>query len=51
VAPSLYQHRSLVQHVGEVSTWSKTAKLNANGRRSIDWPGPDVDALTFKWRS
>jgi len=45
-----YQHRSLVQHVGEVSTWT-TSKLTGNGRRSIDWPGPDVDALTFKWRS
>lgn len=43
-----YQHRSLVQHVGEVSTWTPST-LSGNGRRSIDWPGPNVDALTFAW--
>lgn len=44
-----FQHRSLVEHTGEVSTWDDAAKLTDPGRRSIDWPGPTVDALTFKW--
>lgn len=39
-----WQHRSLVDHIGEVSTWNAALTLRGNGRRSIDWPGPDVDA-------
>lgn len=42
------QHRSVVEHVGDVSTWT-TSDLSGPGRRSADFPGPDVDALTFAW--
>jgi hypothetical protein len=41
-----FQHRSVVQHVGEVSTWSPPARLDEPGRQAVDWPGPDVDAFT-----
>jgi hypothetical protein len=44
-----WQHRSVVEHVGEASTWDPGATLDAPGRQSQDWPGPDVDALTFRW--
>lgn len=44
-----YQHRSVVEHTGEVSTWNPKLTLRGSGRRSIDWPGPTVDALRFKW--
>lgn len=44
-----YQHRSVVQHVGEASTWNKALTLKGNGRRAIDWPGPDTDAMLFDW--
>lgn len=40
------QHRSLVEHRGEVSTWT-TSTLAGAGRRSQDWPGPDVDAYAL----
>lgn len=43
-----YQHRSVVEHVGEKSTWCDSP-LTDPGRQSIDWPGPTVDALTFAW--
>jgi hypothetical protein len=39
-----WQHRSVVEHVGAVSTWTP-ATLEAPGRRAQDWPGADVDAL------
>lgn len=39
-----YQHRSVVEHIGEVSTWDVRLTLDERGRRSIDWPGPDFDA-------
>jgi hypothetical protein len=45
---AFFQHRSVVEHVGDVSTWTP-AGLEEPGRRSQDWPGPDVDALTFAW--
>lgn len=44
-----WQHRSVVEHTGEVSTWNSKLTLRGAGRKSIDWPGPTVDALTFKW--
>lgn len=44
-----YQHRSLVEHRGDVSTWDDRLRLTDPGRSSADWVGPTVDALTFKW--
>lgn len=42
----LYQHRSLVQHVGFTSMWTPGNKL-AKRLPGRDWPGADFDALTL----
>ena len=42
----LYQHRSLVQHVGFTSLWQPGNEL-AKRRPAQDFPGPDFDALTL----
>jgi hypothetical protein len=41
-----YQHRSVVQHVGGVSTWTPST-LAGGGRTAIDWPGTDADAYSI----
>lgn len=42
----LYQHRSLVQHVGFQSMWNPGNNL-AKRLPAQDFPGPDFDALTL----
>lgn len=42
----LYQHRSLVQHVGFDSMWTPGNNL-AKRRPAQDWPGVEFDALTL----
>ncbi len=42
----LFQHRSLVQHVGFSSMWNPASDL-AKRVPAQDWPGPDFDALTL----
>lgn len=42
----LYQHRSLVQHVGFTSMWQPGNNL-AKRRPAHDFPGADFDALTL----
>jgi hypothetical protein len=42
----LYQHRSLVQHVGFQSMWQPGNNL-AKRMPAPDWPGEDFDALTL----
>lgn len=43
---SLFQHRSLVQHVGFTSMWTPGNNL-AKRLPARDWPGADFDALTL----
>lgn len=45
----LYQHRSLVQHVGHKSMWNPASKL-AQRFPGHDFPGVDFDALTLLQR-
>jgi hypothetical protein len=42
----LFQHRSLVQHVGFTSMWTPGNNL-AKRRPARDWPGEDFDALSL----